>query len=351
MPKPGTIKKLIIILVILLVGLGIYFYLSVFMPIMLAFFTAVLLEPLVMKSQQLLRSNSRLPAVLATFLCFLFFMVSLFFLTVTRLISEILKFLNRLPYYVVEFNFLMNDVIQRVNEAVETLPPGIVSELQRQGELIYQQAILYGDLAVSQLASFIQAIPNFIVLSLVYLITLFLFSLDLPRIKESFYAYFKEENQVKVRRMFQRLGQVFVSFFKAQLVISILIFIISYLGLLLISPRNALLLSIMIWLVDFIPIIGSLLILIPWSLFCLITGHLTMGFQLIFLAALLVTLRRFLEPKIMGKGMGLSSLATLISLYFGFYFLGLYGLIIGPLIIITLKAAVEAELIQFNFKI
>lgn len=351
MPKLLTSKKLIIALVILLIGLGIYFYLSVFMPIILAFFTAVILEPLVIKCQQLYRSKRRLPAVLTSFLLFICFLTTLFFLTITKLVNETFKFLNRLPYYVVEFNLLMNEVIERVNEAVETLPPGIVSEIQRQGDLIYKQAILYGDLAVAQLATFIQGIPNFIVISLVYLITLFLFSIDLPRIKESFYAYFKEENAVKVRYMFQRLGNVFISFFKAQLLISILIFVITYLGLLIISPRNALLLSIIIWIIDLIPIIGSILILAPWALFCFITGNMTMGFQLLILAAILLTLRRSLEPKIMGDEMRLSSLATLISLYLGFYFLGVAGLIIGPLFIISLKAAYEAGVIQFNFKI
>lgn len=351
MSKIFTKKAIILTTVILIIGFILYLYLSVFMPIILAFFTALILEPLVQLLQKTFRSKTRLPAVLVTFILFVCFVATLFFLAITKLVNETIKFLHRLPYYVVEFNLFVEDVIQRFNEAVETLPPGIVTEIQNQGQMVYNKTQLYGQMAVEQLTSFIQGVPNFIVISLVYLITLFLISIDLPRIKEGFYAYFKEENAVKVRYMFERLDNVFVGFFKAQFLISIVIFIVTYIGLLIISPRNALFISIIIWIIDVIPIIGSIIFLAPWFLYCFIIGETAMGFKLMILATILLTLRRTLEPKIMGDQIGLSPLLTLISIYLGFNFLGALGLILGPLLFIAVKSAIEAEVIQIDFKI
>lgn len=351
MQKLLSPKKLIIALVLLLIGLGVYFYLSALMPILLAFFTALLLEPLVQGLQKSFRTKNRLLSVIVTFILFVCFISTLFLLAITKLVNEGIKFLNRLPYYVIEFNLFIEEVIQNFNEAVETLPPGILSEIQRQGDIIYAKTKLYGDLAISHLASFAQGIPNLIVVTLVFLITLFLISMDLPRLKESFYTHFKEENAQKVRYMFERLGYVFIGFFKAQFLVSIVIFIVSYIGLLIISSRNALLLAVIIWIIDFIPLIGSIVILAPWSLFTFITGDSAMGIKLLILAGILLSLRRTLEPKIMGDQIGLSALSTLIAIYLGFYFLGVIGLIVGPLLIIAFKSAAEAGIIKTDFKI
>jgi predicted PurR-regulated permease PerM len=109
--------------------------------------------------------------------------------------------------------------------------------------------------------------------------------------------------------------------------------------------------SIIIWIIDFIPIIGSIVILGPWALFHLLTGDLAMGTQLAILAAVLLIIRRTVEPKVMGTHIGLSPLATLIAMYLGLKLIGILGFIIGPLLVIAFNSAKEAGLIRMNFKI
>lgn len=113
----------------------------------------------------------------------------------------------------------------------------------------------------------------------------------------------------------------------------------------------ALIMSIIIWIIDFIPIIGSIVILGPWALFHLLTGDLAMGTQLAILAAVLLIIRRTVEPKVMGTHIGLSPLATLIAMYLGLKLIGILGFIIGPLLVIAFNSAKEAGLIRMNFKI
>lgn len=70
-----------------------------------------------------------------------------------------------------------------------------------------------------------------------------------------------------------------------------------------------------------------------------------------FLAAILLIIRRTVEPKVMGDQIGLPPLPTLIGLWLGLYFFGIIGLIIGPLSIIAILSAKEAGLIKLDFKI
>jgi predicted PurR-regulated permease PerM len=75
------------------------------------------------------------------------------------------------------------------------------------------------------------------------------------------------------------------------------------------------------------------------------------GSKLLILAAVLLIIRRTVEPKVMGKHIGLSPLATLIAMYLGLMLFGVIGFIIGPLLVIAFTSAKEAGIIKLNFKL
>ncbi|WP_025028294.1 sporulation integral membrane protein YtvI [Caldalkalibacillus mannanilyticus] len=351
MQKFLTLKKVLIALGIIAIGLLLYFYLSVFMPILLALFTAFLLEPLVQGTQKFLRLKNRLPSVVIVFSLFVFFIAISFYLAITKLVNEVIKFVYRLPYYAVELTYFVENTIADFNQAVANFPPVLIQEISKQSPKILNKGEEIAQSAIQLIANWAQAIPTLIVVTIIYLITLFLISMDLPKLREQFYNHFKEENAKKVRYMSHRLGYVFIGFFKAQFLVSIVIFIVSYIGLLLISPGNALIMALLLWLIDFIPFIGSIIILAPWALFNIISGDPSTGVKLLILAGVLLTLRRTLEPMIMGEQIGLSALSTLLSIYLGLYFLGVVGLVAGPLFLIAIKSAMEAGIIKTDFKL
>ena len=151
--------------------------------------------------------------------------------------------------------------------------------------------------------------------------------------------------------MTSRLSYVVFGFLKAQFLVSVIIFIVALIGLLIISPEVAIVMSLIIWIIDFIPLIGSIVILGPWSLFHLLTGNISFGIQLAILAAVLLIIRRTVEPKVMGTHIGLSPLSTLIAMFLGLKLFGVLGFIIGPLLLIVFNSAKEAGIIKWNFKI
>src|SRR5699024_11213497 len=167
----------------------------------------------------------------------------------------------------------------------------------------------------------------------------------------SFFNLLTEQTAKKVTFMNKRLSTVFFGFIKAQFLISIIIFIASFIGLLFITPDMALLMSLIIWAIDLIPIIGSIIILGPWAIYMFLVGKIAMGVKLSILAILLLIIRRMIEPKFMGTYIGLSPLATLISMFIGLKLIGFLGLFIGPLVIIMITSAKEAGIIRWNFKL
>ena len=109
--------------------------------------------------------------------------------------------------------------------------------------------------------------------------------------------------------------------------------------------------SVIIWVIDIIPILGSVIILAPWALYQFVSGDVAMGTKLAILAIILLLIRRTVEPKVMGSQIGLPPLPTLIAMFIGLKLFGFLGLFAGPLALIFFTTAREAGIIKFNFRI
>lgn len=345
-------RFLIVFIVILLILTISYFILPVSVPLIIAIITALLLEPLVKLLQKKLRIKRRL-SVLIVFLLFVFFIgISGYFIT-TKVIAEAIKLVEHAPQYINEITAAWLRIEADFSKAAKDLPKELVNEISNQ-----VQAFLYktkNDLIayvnIDNVKALLTNIPNYLVSFIVYLIALFLFMIDIPRLKEGIYNHLTDKTADKVSFMSSRLSYVVFGFFKAQFLVSIIIFIVSLVGLLIIKPDIAIVMALVIWIIDVIPIIGSIVILGPWALFHLLTGDLVLGTKLAILAAILLIIRRTVEPKVMGSHIGLSPLATLIAMFLGLKLFGILGFIIGPMILIAFNSAKEAGLIKINFKI
>ena len=352
MPAIFTKRFLLILIAVILITVLFYFILPVSVPLVIAFITALILEPAVKLLQIKIKINRRI-SVLITFLGFVLFIgLSGYFIT-TKVITEAIKLVENAPMYINEITKAWLRAEADFSNAAKDLPKDLVNEIsiQIQSFLNKTKDDLVAYVNIDSLKALLTNIPNYLVSFIVYLIALFLFLIDLPRLRKGLYNHLTEKTADKVKFMTSRLSYVGFGFFKAQFLVSVIIFIVSLIGLLFINPEMALIMSIIIWIIDFIPIIGSIVIVGPWAMFHLLTGDVAMGTQLAILAAVLLIIRRTVEPKVMGTHIGLSPLATLIAMYLGLKLIGILGFIIGPLLVIAFNSAKEAGLIKMNFKI
>ena len=98
-----------------------------------------------------------------------------------------------------------------------------------------------------------------------------------------------------------------------------------------------LLISIVICLIDALPILGAGAVLLPWAGISFILGDIKLGIALILIYLLVLSVRQMLEPKLISQNIGVHPLVTLISMYSGFKFFGVMGFLIGPVVMIILK--------------
>ena len=122
----------------------------------------------------------------------------------------------------------------------------------------------------------------------------------------------------------------------------LLVGILIYFALLIIGVDYPLLWALIAGLMNFIPNIGSIISMIPTVLFAL--GQLGLGGALwTFSLSILIhiVIGYFIEPRIMGKGLGLSILVVFLSLLFWGFILGIGGMFLSVPITITIKIIME----------
>ncbi len=348
----STRKRILIAIVLLVLLILAYFILPVSLPLILSFFFALALVPLVHVMMRFLKV-SRAIAVTLVFSGFMFVLAFVVYILTVVLIARGLEFYENVPTYIAQLNEGWLQLVLSYEAFFSNVPGDIVNAINNQMMITLNSlraSVSELDL-IAYVTAAVSSIPGYFISFLVFLIALFLFMLEMPKIQSITTSYMKEETREKVEFMAKRFVNVIVGFLKAQFIVSIPIFIVSYIALLFITPEVALTMAVVIWIIDLIPLIGSIVVLTPWALYLFLVGDSSTAVQLLILAAVLLVIRRTVEPKVMGVQIGLSPLATLIAMYLGVSFMGFIGFLVGPLILIAFKSAKEAGMIKLNVKI
>lgn len=138
---------------------------------------------------------------------------------------------------------------------------------------------------------------------------------------------------------------------KAQLILSLLTFVLAYIGLSVLRVDFSLIMAIIIVIVDILPILGTGSVLVPWAIYAFSQGQTNLGIGFVVLFLVITVVRRAVEPKIMSSNMGISPLAALISMFIGLKMVGIWGLFLGPAVVILFETLRRANIIKINIKI
>lgn len=121
------------------------------------------------------------------------------------------------------------------------------------------------------------------------------------------------------------------TFVRAQLVIMSVISLVAGLVLEVSGIRHGALWGLLAGLLDALPFIGTGIVLMPLAVVQLFQGNYGRCVVCLILYAACIFFREMMEPRLIGKRMGISPVAVLIAIYVGIRLFGLWGIIKGPL--------------------
>ncbi len=200
--------------------------------------------------------------------------------------------------------------------------------------------------ALGRLSSLAAGLSGKLVSLLFSLLSSFFFTADHDEIMRYLRGLLPKRAVKLLSGLYHRLFETLGRYFRSYAIIMLITFGELSLGLLLCGAKRPFLAAFGIALFDLLPILGTGGILIPWSLWRLISGDLSGGVRMLVLWGIVTIVRNLAEPRIVGRQVGLHPLAALISMYVGarlFGFFGLFGLPIGLAVIVSAKNAATLE--------
>ena len=112
-------------------------------------------------------------------------------------------------------------------------------------------------------------------------------------------------------------------------------------GLLVLKVKYAILLALIFSVLDLLPLVGVGTFIVPWSIFEIVWGELWRGIGLIILLVVTELVRNLLEPRIVGRNLGIHPIVSLALIYASFSVFGVLGLFLVPLLTVIFNVAVN----------
>lgn len=169
---------------------------------------------------------------------------------------------------------------------------------------------------------------------------------DYDRVMGRLLSVLPVKGQVVVGQIRVAIVDILLNFARSYVLILFITFMEVFVGLSIIGMENAAVIATLIALFDFLPILGSGMILLPWTIFTLIQGRIKKGIGLLILWLVVVIARQIIEPRIVSKRVGLYPLVTLFFMWMGLKLFGGVGMLSLPVIVLIIKDLYEGGLLN-----
>lgn len=332
-------KKILSFLgIFLAVWLAARFLLPLFFPFLLGLGLALTAEPMVSffcKKMHIPRGLSAGIGVSMTFSCIalLVLLVCAFIvreLTVLAGIMPNLEETARSGIGLLEGWLL--DLAGYAPEGVDALLRQNVEDLFSGGTALLDRGVRY---VLSLAGNLLSHIPDSALSLGTAVISAFMISAKLPGIKAWFSRLLPKEKWKALLVALKRIKSAVGGWIMAQIKLSGVTLLLLAAGFLLLRIPYGLLWALGTCVLDAFPVLGTGTVLLPWALICFLQADTARAIGLIGLYAVVSLLRSTLEPKLVGRQLGLDPLVTLISLYAGYKIWGIGGMILAPLLTVT----------------
>ncbi len=185
--------------------------------------------------------------------------------------------------------------------------------------------------AVEAASGLVTAVPGLFLELVLMIISTFFISADYNILRDFCRRQMNEKTTILFDQVKDYLiGTLFVCI-RSYAIIITLTFIELSIGLTLIGIEHATLIAAAIAIFDILPVLGTGGIMIPWGIFALIQGDFFTGLALLLLYVVITVIRNIVEPKIVGKQLGLHPVVTLASMFAGVQLGGVVGLFGAPI--------------------
>ena len=180
--------------------------------------------------------------------------------------------------------------------------------------------------ALGEVTGIAKKVPTFFIKLVLTVISTFFIAIDYNQILNFFKSLLSNRKCLWLVKTKEYLTGTLWIVIKSYLIIMSLTFVELSIGLTIINIDNSIILALLIAIFDILPVLGTGGVMIPWAILSAISGDYNQAISIGIIYLVITVIRNIIEPRIVGKQLGLHPLITLILMFIGVTVFGVVGL-------------------------
>jgi len=347
--KAFIINLLFYAAIIAIIYICFKYLLSWLTPFIIGFVIAAIFNPAIRILEKRLRIGRKAVASIVVVLGYAV-IVSLLALILIQVITVLKRLFTQLPQYfesqilpsLMQMDFRLESVIslppewqEQVRSIQESITSGLMDSIGR-----------LSSSGLSLLTNITKGVPGFLVSMVFTILSSFFFSFQYDKTKRFILLQLPDKAKVLVHAVKSTLSDTILRYLRGYVKIMLITFVELSVGLSILGVNKAIPIAFGIAIFDILPVFGTGGIVIPWAVFSLLTRNYFLGIGLLILYAVVTIIRNFIEPKIIGDQLGLNPIVSIISIYLGFVWIGVGGMILMPITVQILNSLHQKGIIR-----
>lgn len=257
------------------------------------------------------------------------------------LASTASRLAGKLPLLMENMANLIEKAEQHFSKLAASAPEGLGEymkmSLESMGDILYTMPANISQWALDFLGRAAQSSPNVLLFAVTAGIGTYFISASFPRTVAFLMAQVPQSVRERFSGFSQDIKGSFGGFLRSQLILMVMTFFQLLIAFLLLKVENAVLLAAITALVDALPVFGTGIILVPWAIYGLLLGNSWQGIGLLISWLVVNLVRSCAQAKLLGDQIGLDPLASLLAIYVGWKVWKVWGMLLFPLVLVTLQ--------------
>jgi len=266
------------------------------------------------------------------------------FITLSIIFSVILIFSTTISEFINQKDFLITSLRQKVNPVFV-----FVNDLSKKflnSEINFDESIssiLTSDFLSKTIGSIFNTLGDFTSSFLVFSFYYVVFLASMPSYKNFIKYVAGENNEEKIILSYEKILQSIYTYVKLKILVSFLTALFVFLMLVIFGVKFAFLWAFLTFILNFIPIVGSLVAVILPALMGIIQfdSYSTAVILLILLVSGQMIFGNIVEPVLMGSGLSLNTITTMFGLVFWGFLWGASGMLLSVPLVVIFKLIME----------
>ena len=159
-------------------------------------------------------------------------------------------------------------------------------------------------------------------------------------------AQLPESLKSKLSLLRHYLKGSFSGLVRSQLILMGLTFFELAAAFMLMGVNNTPVIALVTAVIDALPVFGTGIVLLPWALWCFLEGSIPRALSLLITYGVVNIVRNCIQAKLLGDQIGLDPVMSLLAVYMGWRIWGVGGMLLFPVLFVTLRQLNELGIVK-----